>query len=330
MSTSGQADRPVVDPARSRARRWLWKLGQLAILGGVLFFVTRSLADGLRAISWTEIHFSMGYALLSAACMVAVMVLIAAAYRAQLAPLHAPPSWLAMLGITWLSRTGKYLPGKVLTVAGAAYLLRQFGVPAGVGTGVILLNSVLTVLTGFIISAPLMFIEPLQSRVSWPALWGGLILLGGLICVHPRVYMALINLAMRLLRLPRLEIKPRFRHYAKPILYMMGQWLFTGLSLWCLTRSIGPARADLIIMMTAASGLAVTLGFVALFAPGGIGVREGVYLLMLTPVLGSAGATVVTISFRIVQTIVEIALAAAGYMILHVLRKQQRHGAADA
>ena len=49
----------------------------------------------------------------------------------------------------------------------------------------------------------------------------------------------------------------------------------------------------------AGTALAATIGLVALFAPGGLGVREGILLLVLTPSVGAEMAAVVTGALRL-------------------------------
>jgi uncharacterized membrane protein YbhN (UPF0104 family) len=51
------------------------------------------------------------------------------------------------------------------------------------------------------------------------------------------------------------------------------------------------------------------------FTPGGLGIREGLYLLTLGPTVGPAAAIVV-VAMRVVQTLIEVLLAAVGAMLL--------------
>jgi uncharacterized membrane protein YbhN (UPF0104 family) len=51
-------------------------------------------------------------------------------------------------------------------------------------------------------------------------------------------------------------------------------------------------------------------GFLALFAPGGIGVREGLFILMLQGPLGLGAATALALASRLLLTITEFGAAA--------------------
>ena len=94
-------------------------------------------------------------------------------------------------------------------------------------------------------------------------------------------------------------------------------WIGYGFSLMYLARGLLPtARLDLPTAIAAftASYLA---GFLALVAPGGIGVREGVMILLLQGPLGLAAATVLALASRVLITITELGAAAPFLAISH-------------
>src|SRR5262249_29745715 len=107
----------------------------------------------------------------------------------------------------------------------------------------------------------------------------------------------------RLLRLGRVPgeaaMAPKAQGVAAGIIANAIAWLGYGLALWLLARGLLPAaRLSLSLSVTVftASYLA---GFLALLAPGGLGVREGLFILMLQQPLGIAGATALAIASRI-------------------------------
>jgi glycosyltransferase 2 family protein len=86
-------------------------------------------------------------------------------------------------------------------------------------------------------------------------------------------------------------------------------WLGYGLALWLLARGLLPSVGldpALAIAVFTASYLA---GFLALFAPGGIGVREGLFILMLQGPLGIAAATALALASRVLLTVTELGAA---------------------
>jgi len=65
---------------------------------------------------------------------------------------------------------------------------------------------------------------------------------------------------------------------------------------------------QLLILLVGVNAIAMLAGFAALFAPGGIGVREGVMVVLLAPVLGIAEATILSVTMRIVMVCADLIL----------------------
>ncbi|PKQ29561.1 MAG: hypothetical protein CVT60_04775 [Actinobacteria bacterium HGW-Actinobacteria-10] len=57
------------------------------------------------------------------------------------------------------------------------------------------------------------------------------------------------------------------------------------------------------------------MGLLVLFAPGGIGAREGAFLIALTGPLGAPMAALVSVVARLWSTIVELVLSAVAALI---------------
>ncbi|QDT17667.1 lysylphosphatidylglycerol synthase transmembrane domain-containing protein [Alienimonas californiensis] len=97
-------------------------------------------------------------------------------------------------------------------------------------------------------------------------------------------------------------------------------WIGHGVSLWCCVRAVGGAAgvADLPACVGAA-GLATAAGFAAVFAPGGVGVREAILIETLSPRPG-VGATAVAaaVLLRLVWLASELCAAALLYYVRRV------------
>src|SRR5207249_4749164 len=141
----------------------------------------------------------------------------------------------------------------------------------------------------------------------------------GLVLLHPRVFVGMLNIALRRLKRQPITQIPPIRKYLWPVLASFGQWIFAGLALWFMTAAVTDVSPALIPLFIASAALAMTVSYLAPFAPGGIGVREGLYLLTLGPVIGPKVAIVV-VAMRIVQTMIELLLAAVGAALLRGMR----------
>jgi uncharacterized membrane protein YbhN (UPF0104 family) len=86
-------------------------------------------------------------------------------------------------------------------------------------------------------------------------------------------------------------------------------WCAYGFAFWALGRGIGLPPALPPADAAGIFALGYIVGLLALFAPGGIGIREATFLALLTPYLGGGGALALSVASRLELTLTE---AAAG------------------
>ncbi len=290
--------------------RWLrWAQWALALL--IIGFATRALVrnwDALRSqpLAW---KIDPAWIVLSAACVWLMYALLIVAWRTMLAAWGQPLEAWTAARIWTVSSLGKYLPGKVWAIAGMALMAQQAGVAAWAATGSAVILQVLAIGTGAAVA--------------------GLTGVGALESAHPGTRAALVSLIAasvagialllwppmlgRMLRLaaPGSESRPAPAAGAiiLGIVANSVAWVGYGAALWLLARGVLPeAPLDLsrAIAVFTASYLA---GFLALFAPGGLGVREGVFILMLQGPLGIGAATGLAVASRLLLTVTELGAA---------------------
>jgi glycosyltransferase 2 family protein len=208
-----------------------------------------------------------------------------------------------------VSSLGKYLPGKVWAIAGMALLAQRAGIAAWAATGSAVVLQVLAIGTGAAVAGltgrqAIAAADPRLGAVL------GVLIAGAVAGVALLLWPAFLR---RLLRLaaPDAEARgtPPMGGIAFGIVANLVAWLGYGLALWLLARGLLPSAGldpALAIAVFTASYLA---GFLALFAPGGIGVREGLFILMLQGPLGIAAATALALASRVLLTITELGAA---------------------
>ena len=90
----------------------------------------------------------------------------------------------------------------------------------------------------------------------------------------------------------------------------LGQdWVTYGVDFWLLVPGLGLTGGGHLSLPTAAGvfALGYILGLLALFAPGGVVVRELTFIGLLTPALGSGGAVALSVGSRVLLTLTEVA-----------------------
>ncbi|MCU1587133.1 MAG: hypothetical protein JWN31_626 [Frankiales bacterium] len=299
-----------MSPAIARAGRRVFGALLLAALVLALVDQRHALRDSLDQVS----PLALAGALL---CLGAGLGLSMLSWRAVLAELGSPLPVRQAGRIFFVGQIGKYLPGSVWPLLTQAQLGKRAGVPRSrmVTGGLVALA--MSVATGLI--AGLLCVGTLlhdQGRVYLIAL---LVLLPfALAGLHPKVLNALLAKALQLARRPALERPLSTRGVLTPVLLLFGCWAMFGLQAWLLVRDIGGNGISALPLAIGSFALASTLGLLFIIAPAGAGVREGVLVLGLAPVLSTGQALTVAVLSRLVATVADA--LAAGLALLAARR----------
>jgi hypothetical protein len=278
----------------------------LAIVG----FAARSLIrnwDQLRAqpLEWSV---RPGWILLSAVVVWLMYALLIAAWRRMLTGWGKGLDLWSAARIWTVSSLGKYLPGKVWAVAGMAVMAQRAGIGAGPATGSAVILQVLAIGTG---AAVVGLTGWGTLRAAYPGAAMGLagLLSASVAGIGLLLWPGFVTRVLRLAAPDAAPVTPPVAAVAFGIVANVTAWLGYGVALWLLARGLLP-RAGLGLLPAIAVFTASYLaGFLALFAPGGIGVREGVFILMLQGPLGIGAASALAVASRLLLTVTELGAA---------------------
>ena len=217
-------------------------------------------------------------------------------------PVAAPDA----VRIFMIANLGRYVPGKVWQIAGLAALGRSRGVPATTGAAAAVLGQGIALVAAGGIGAIAFLSGPEQYR---PAGIVGLAAVGALIvvCAVPGLYR---RLATAWLRLARTEA-PETLSGSQPLVWLAAygvNWVIYATAFWVLCLSLGVDAAP--VAIASAFAAAYVLGYAMIFAPAGLGPREGFLIAFLSPHFGVATSGVVAVVARIWTTLVEVVPAA--------------------
>jgi glycosyltransferase 2 family protein len=122
------------------------------------------------------------------------------------------------------------------------------------------------------------------------------------------------SLLTRFLDIPNEGSRPTltFLEYAKLTGLHSLMWLLLGCVVIGIYHALFtlPPSPKLAASLILANTIGIVVGFAAIFAPGGLGVREATSALILAPILGVVQAGLVNIAFRLWITMVDMLLAA--------------------
>jgi uncharacterized membrane protein YbhN (UPF0104 family) len=232
-----------------------------------------------------------------------------------------------------VSHLGKYVPGKAMVVVVRTGMVVPFGARASTAAIATFYETLVMMAAGGMIAAagfapvesshPVTVSVPRWGSVELPfyrlAAWIALTLaLAFAFLVVPPLFGRLAGLVS----LPIPGVGPEdmpeitWRLLARGLFWSAVGWVLLGLSQLAIVRALDPdgTRALLALglwpVVIASVALATVAGFVVAVLPGGLGVREGVLMSTLAPVLGSDQAVVASLLLRLVWVVAELAAAA--------------------
>lgn len=272
------------------------------LTAAVCYFVIRSLVlqwDSIKEFEWT---LRVEWLLVSAVLMWLDFVLLFQLWRIVLRAISGHElRFASAYRILTLSNLGKYIPGKIWTITGMVYLVGREGVPAKPALISAALHQAFTLIPGAVFA----------TSVLGMGIWGELspavvvaAMAVGILLLYPPVFRKVMNAGLRLFGREPIEFELGFaRALGLFWLYVLA-WVLYGASFWCMNRGIGLPDAPF-WPVSAAYCAAYIAGFLAIFAPGGLGVREGILAVILAPYLPAGLATAVAVVSRFWMTIVE-------------------------
>jgi uncharacterized membrane protein YbhN (UPF0104 family) len=220
--------------------------------------------------------------------------------------------------VNFTAQIGKYIPGGIWPIVAGAQIGVRAGLPAAVTAVSMTLQLVISVITSGVVSIGTLLLVPELAERFW---WVIAIVLGaGATALLPRVTRRLLAWAFRLMRrgeqLPVLDAS----HLGRAVLWSLANWLAFGVHLWALFAAV--ARPEPALFVPALSGYALSwvIGFLAVFAPAGAGVREGILVALFAGSVGTATVLGVALVSRVGFVVVDASLFAAAALVRVVPR----------
>lgn len=207
-----------------------------------------------------------------------------------------------------VSSLGKYVPGKVWAIAGMALMARARGVAAWAATGAAILNQVLAIVAGALVvsTTGLTLLSQAYPWITTGLLVLAAVGLGGIVVVLSpglvRRVLQRCNVAVEGAAMPAPG-----RVLAAAVANVIA-WAGYGVALWLLARGALAAAPPLTASIAAFTASYIA-GLLAVIAPGGIGVREAVFVLLLSGTMGAPAAAALAIASRLMLTVTEVGAA---------------------
>ena len=314
---------PTTEPAAkapSPAKRWLRRLKPVLIAAVLLAVGWRlwALWQEVQAQQATDtpLRFHPGWLAVSAVTFALGAGCYAMFWRTLLHGAGLPASWLPTLRAYYVGTVGKYIPGKAWVILLRVGLLPRLADQRFRTSLTVVYETSAQMAVGAGVAA-------ICLGISQPGRWWWWVGAAGisvtlLTTLHPAVFGRLARMAAVPFRAAGRDsdLALRYHTLVRGGLLIVAGWLLAGLSLAAVLHSLGAAfrsPSDVLTVVGAAS-LATAAGFLVLFMPSGLAVREGIMIELLAPGFGVVPAAAAALIVRLVWTITEVLLAGGWYL----------------
>ena len=208
------------------------------------------------------------------------------------------------LRIWWVSYLYRYVPGKVLLAVERARMGSAVGIPPAAGAALTVVETLLAILAGGAVS---LLAVTYYTEADASVFIGAASLAIVAVFVFPAGFRVLCGLRFVRTRYPELaSVALSSGDILVSVLPYILHYLLLGLSFFLLSRNLQLFSWDVLPGLCGIYALSHVVSLIALFAPGGLGVREGALAVQLGRLLPTGIAEALAIGIRIWFTLIEL------------------------
>lgn len=308
-----KADEPSSAPQPPTTFRRVLKLASTLLVIALFAWVIRSIVRDASQLDWSNLVRDPLALVSAVALWSGAFTFRAWLWGEMMRRIGHPVGHFEGARVFFASHLGRFLPGKVWSVAGAGLFGKRYGLPPRASVVSMMVFLIIYYMVGSLFALLVIWqLSAAHGAVAVVIAVGGLALLGFLATPwFPALLQWLgrrFGRDMEGLKLPSPAVLVLIT------LGLCGVWITAGSAYVMLSRAVVPIEAGRLGFVEGwgVYASALVAGFAALFAPSGLGVREAVMLTLLEGPLGAAFGGVVTIAARVVITSLELTFSLWG------------------
>jgi glycosyltransferase 2 family protein len=189
------------------------------------------------------------------------------------------------------SELTRYVPGSVLQMISRVYLIKPYGIRGSVCTVSQILELSIFLLANLILAVACLLyfgIKQIQGPARFWLIASSALVPILALALHPRIFYPVADTIMRYLGKPPLTRHVSFRSLVGTLAWNFIGLLWQSIAVFLITRDALQLKHDWWWIIAGAYSLAWCAGFLAFWAPGGIGVRELVFVTAMQLALPNA------------------------------------------
>jgi len=271
------------------------------VLTAVIWFIVHNLDEIARydfRIKWPYLMLSFLFVITAYLVMVFIWTRLGLLFGLNVPMLKAGKAW-------FLSQLGKYVPGKITLLLVRFDAYRDYPKPrVAIATGIEYIASLASACV-LILVALASASQTVSHYIQWAAGIGTVLFL---FLLWPPLSMHFVNWCLKVLKREPIKEFPPYGLLVRFVGAYMLEGLLHGMGLFFVLNSFSSVNFDYFLTITGIYYAAGLIGLAAVFAPSGIGIREGVLFIVLPAFIPKPAVIVGAISIRLITTAAEIFL----------------------
>jgi len=302
---------------KQKNKKIIYKICSYLVILTIFYFLCKNLFYNWQKIENYDFSFNYFYLIISFVILVLSIISLFLIWNRILRILEPVKklSNFKAIQVSIYSWFGRYLPGKAWMFLGRIYLCQKQGLSKKILTISVIYEIILSVASAFLFALIFLGIS-FGMKLSQFYFIPLIAILAGFILVHPNLFYLIFNFILRKFNKPEVP-QTNFLSYRRIIeivsYYFLAHFL-NGVAFFFLIKSIANLTFYDIMWIIGVFILAATLGMVAVFAPSGLGVREGVLVLFLQLCFPLSIAVFISLIARIWATLGEIIIFIGIYL----------------
>jgi uncharacterized membrane protein YbhN (UPF0104 family) len=285
--------------------KWAWVVIVVVVAGIYFYRNYQKISDYLATISISRLVASFCF------LMVGKLVL-SEMTRYSLKKIDIELNYRDALTITSVTQLGKYLPGGIWHIAGKLGIYKARQISLKKATQAIIFENVWLLSSAFVIGVVLLMMSSKDVLCKLDQHFCDVNVQLLITVILPILWVAGLYIFEKLFFK---DSDVSIKDFVIKFVLMIAIWLSFGVSFWLIFPKIG---TSFLIPITGAFSLSWAIGYVAIFAPGGIGVREYLITIMLASFFSSQEVAIYAIMHRLIWVLEEIFLGAGTALIFGV------------
>ncbi|MDD3044786.1 MAG: lysylphosphatidylglycerol synthase domain-containing protein [Candidatus Delongbacteria bacterium] len=276
----------------------------------VVWFVIKNISanfDKIRDIEYNS--YDPKYIFLSVITVFVSLIYPVFVWRYLLSSLGERINTLTAMRIWFVSNMGRYIPGKVLQIAGLVYLSAAEGIPKNKAVQSVFYSQLTANVLGILMGSALLFFKSgSNDYLNGYQITAVLLTVFLILLKMPAFFSGSVNFFLRKMGKQTIGKELPAKNYLIYILLQTANWFLMSFAFVLLANSYTSVKLWNDPQILFILPISWTLGLLAFFAPGGIGVRESVMTYWLADIMPVEFALVLPWVYRIIVTFSEVVL----------------------